>query len=298
MQRPIVFVHCGSGEHLHLATRQAKLHNPDSPIVLLGDHSNRTLKFVDQHYCAADFFDGAARFAERYVHHSRNRVDWERFCFERWFILNEWMGKQDCESAWTFDSDVLVYSDLDEVAAELAGDALAYCTVSGHAMLVAARTGLDAFCRFCESMYEPTEQKRQRLADYAEAQLKRDGQGVSDMTALAWFRHESGLRIGDLSCPINGRFFDDNLCLSQGYDAAGRKRIRWRDGLPYATDTATGQLVGMHAIHFQGNAKKLMPAYSSRPDLVVLGSFLRRNLHSPIRRIRRKLKMIRASQAA
>ncbi|QEF96257.1 hypothetical protein Mal15_02840 [Stieleria maiorica] len=298
MKRPIVFVHCGRGEHLHLATRQAKLHNPDSPIVLLGDDSNRSLRFVDQHYCTSDYFDAAARFAERYAHHSRNRVDWERFCFERWFILNEWMDKQGCQSAWIFDSDVLVYSDLDDVAGHFADDALAYCSCSGHAMLVAKRSGLHAFCRFCESMYEPAAEKQQRLVDYAKSQLELDGQGVSDMTALVWFREESPLPIGNLSYPTDGRFFDDNICLSQGYEVADRKRIRWRDGVPYATDAATGDLVGMHAIHFQGNAKKLMPAYSSQPDFTVLGSYLRRKLHSPLHRIRRKFAKVRASQAA
>src|SRR5690606_31248662 len=54
-------------------------------------------------------------FERSYVHLSRHRVEFELYCWLRWFYILELMAKENLESVVHLDSDVLLYSRPEEI---------------------------------------------------------------------------------------------------------------------------------------------------------------------------------------
>src|SRR5438477_8194501 len=86
----IVFLHRGSAEYLTSVLRQARLANPDKPILLLGDADSISLgRNYAECFDFADYAAGAARFLNAYVHMSRNPPQFTRGNIARWFVLRD-----------------------------------------------------------------------------------------------------------------------------------------------------------------------------------------------------------------
>src|SRR5437870_5654360 len=109
---PIVFFHKGDAWYLWYTLRQARLTNPEAPIYLLGDvHCRRYDRFAE--FVDLRPYDAAAReFAGLYVHLSTNHADFELVCFQRWFVLREFMREKGLDRCVYLDSDVMAYTDL------------------------------------------------------------------------------------------------------------------------------------------------------------------------------------------
>jgi len=64
---PIVFAHYGNSDYLRYSLGQARQHNPESPIYLLGDETNDCHDMVEQRRFL-NYFEGAREFAGVYRH--------------------------------------------------------------------------------------------------------------------------------------------------------------------------------------------------------------------------------------
>ena len=113
---PIIFVHTGNSNIISYALNQARKFNPDSEIILLGDESNSWVqKHGFRHFNVSDYYGMAEKFNDVYVHMSPNPIGYERFCFQRWMVIKEFLDS--CEEIDRFvylDTDVLLYSILTE----------------------------------------------------------------------------------------------------------------------------------------------------------------------------------------
>ena len=111
MGLPIIFLHVDDSFYLKYSLESAKKYNPDSRIILIGKNITNCPDFVEYHQMT-DYDLEAAKFRKVYVHSSTNNENIERFCFERWFILSEFMKKNNISKVFTLDSDVLLFENV------------------------------------------------------------------------------------------------------------------------------------------------------------------------------------------
>ena len=108
---PIIFIHRSNSDHLKYSLAQAHRSNPQSTIFLLGDPSNDVYNFVE-HRPMTEYSRDAAEFQKIYKHYSTHGVDFELICFQRWFILREFLVTYSIPQCLYLDSDIMLYTDV------------------------------------------------------------------------------------------------------------------------------------------------------------------------------------------
>jgi len=258
---PVVFIHRGASRYLAGSVTQARQSNPGAEILVLGDRFNAGLRLA-RHFDAADFGDSAARFRDVYRHRSTHTIEYELFCFERWFLLQSFLETQSLDACLYLDSDVLLYSDATVQARRFTDFDLTPSRESPHCMFINRRAGLDRFCAFLMECYISPELFGRLESHFHKLQAENRPGGVCDMTAFGLFDALSRGRIVDLYPILEGGAFDHAMTDSNGFEMAnGIKKIRWRDGLPYCMHQPDGQLVRFHTLHFQGRAKRFLRSH-------------------------------------
>ena len=117
MPLPIIFIHTGYSSYLEFTLRQAKFTSPSSEVILLGDDANASLGSVVRHVNIRQYSKGASEFEKVYQHFSTNPYNYERFCLQRWFMLEEFMRSSGYQEVFVCDSDVLMYADINDINA-------------------------------------------------------------------------------------------------------------------------------------------------------------------------------------
>ena len=150
---PIIVLHKGSSDYLKICLAQAKFSNPNSRIILLGDETNETLakQVGAEHYLICNYFSKAQEFAKIYKHYSTNPYDYELFCFQRWFVVDEFINSEGLDKFLHIDSDVLLYADFSkelEFIDFINNYDLTYSHVSAHTSFFNSRRALCEFCNF------------------------------------------------------------------------------------------------------------------------------------------------------
>ena len=302
MDTKLIFIHRGYSDHLHYTLRQAVASNPETEVVLIGDADNAIFDMIS-HVDMSDFQSGAAEFAQVYKHMSHNNYDFELICFQRWFILEEYMRKHGLDEAFTFDSDVMIYSDLREYAAMLS-----FAGCNGIASLPRGSLAphviywrLETLSRFTAFLLESYTNGNSPIMEKYERKWRihveqRQAGGVCDMTALLLFYEAGGMtpyvNLLDEAC---GGVFDHNINVAENLKpeefamVRGKKHIAWRDGVPCGLRVGGCDYLPFHALHFQGHAKLLLDNYYRGGDFPVRASLLntaaRRRLKGRLRRM-------------
>lgn len=251
MTIPVVFIHFGACEHLPVAVAQAQRRG--NPTYVLGD---RELAACDD----------AQKFAVVYQHLSMNHYAFELACFQRWFVLRDWMrGKFSATGSPVclyLDSDVLLYANASaewefykQFNFTLALGTTAHTSFWHY-------TPLDAFCEFLLRTYDDRPAlfaEMERI--YAEMRAQNLAGGISDMFMLKAFA-QTGWNVGEMCEICNGATWDHNINASDNFRMEnGCKEIRMLDGTPFGF-LETGEPIRFKSLHFQGGAKSLMPQYA------------------------------------
>lgn len=309
----IVFVHTGYSPYLEFTLRQAHASSPESEIVLLGDSVNDRFQFIRHVDIRTDSYVEAVRdIRTSYVHMSTNREAFELACFERWFVLKQWMQETETSEALVFDTDVMLYASEAKILSQLPPNAaLGLClppdpggfawAASAHASFWSAEA-VQAFCTFVLQSYTQAPMRRSLEDKWAWHQDRGVAGGVCDMTALYLFAQtRSGVH--NLLQPKQGAAFDHNLNVAANaepdeIEMNGRiKRVRWDDEGPYSL-RRTGDRTRWMGLHLQGQAKAHIPKMYTGPDFggmraasrSVRGHYAARTLASSVLRWARGLK--------
>ncbi|HYE18964.1 MAG TPA: hypothetical protein VEA69_11000 [Tepidisphaeraceae bacterium] len=253
---PIVFVHRGNSAYLPFTLAQAKLASLSSPVVLLGDRTNNQFPFVT-HADMSAFAEQAAELAKVYKHRSPNGAPYELFCFQRWFILRDFMRANSLERIVHVDSDVLLYVDVN-VEQRLWRDydlTLVRGVCAGN-MFVNRRAAIEDLCDWIWDLY--TSADSDAKLDAIHAWRSQTGEGVSDMVALKAIYDANRSRVAEMTgVRDDDSYWDANIHLAEGFEHDGTiKRIRYHDRLPYGRHLASARDVRFKALHFQGVAKR------------------------------------------
>jgi hypothetical protein len=272
---PIVFIHYGNSNYLPFTLGQAKLMSMRSPIVLIGDTTNKILPFVT-HVDMNSYAKQAVEFQKIYRHLSPNGFPYELFCFIRWFLLRDFMLAHGLKEIIHVDSDVLLYVDVNQEQSNWKDYQLSLVNgVCAGNMFVNGTKGLENLCQIIWDMYAgPGAQ--QKLEQIYEERRKFNG-AVSDMVALRAMYDNNRDRVAEMTgIQPDGTYWDANIHMDEGFDMLGPiKRVRFVDGIPYCRQTQSGNEVRFKGLHFQGIAKQYIePAFrQSRAGLAAAAEF-------------------------
>ncbi len=259
---PIFFVHRGAGNILKYAINQVHSCNPDSEITLLGDETNVFVKkYGVKHVMLKEYINDAEEFGKHYVNLSPNRADYECFCFQRWFIVNEYLKGIGYEGrVFCLDSDSMIYCNLTEYSQKyLDGCDVTVCLKQGPQFTFITSEALNRFCEFIMSYYTQKTGLEKLKAYYTDRIQKRLYGGVSDMVLLEWFAAQN--KSLDTNVIRDGAMFDNLFRKSEGYMMDGAsKKVELEDGKYYGY-LLSGERVRFLGLHFQGKTKWIMYRY-------------------------------------
>ena len=264
---PIILVHTGDSFYLEPALRQARKSNPESHIYLISDESTNHYDFIE-HVNISDYMASAEQFEKVYVHLSINPYHYELFCLQRWFIILEFVKKNNILHFLCIDSDVMLYCSVDEVFGKWIDYDMVTCQIIGPQYTLFSQ---DSLKRFCEYIY----------AHYADIQWLVEViswltiGAISDINFFRDYSEKPNIRIFNTAQVVDGACFDYNMKISQGFEKKGRlKKIYWKEGVPYCKSVESGELIRMNGLHFQGGVKHHLYKYIYRANQSSLGEIL------------------------
>ena len=293
---PIVFLYRGNRDFIPYTLYQAKQTNPNTRIILLGDESNKHYKIIAEHFYCDDFLNGTEQLKKVYRHKSQWGQDFEYVCIERWFILLNFMEKTGLESAILLDSDILVYSDLNQVRKTFPSYNMTWMGFSAHINFVQSRQTLKDYCDFILDIYTNHDKYlNDETLSYAQVMSGRSEGNVSDMTFFYDFNKKHPNNFHNLAIPQNNKMFDITIEMDQGMEMEGKfKKIEWKGKTPYAVSKIDGNLIQLYTIHFwtKDAIKNFFTCNS--PSFVALNLYFK--FIYLLQRIRRNIKKILSRQ--
>jgi hypothetical protein len=225
------------------------------------------------------------KFAGLYEHMSTNNYRFELMCIDRWFVLLEYMVREHVDYLVHLDSDVMVYSNLDEtVTSYLSGHLMCYHIieqeysamrwVAGAGFSFWTRKGLKLFCDYILDQYTTgIEELRTKWKWHLETGKRG---GICDMNLLYLFYLKNKDSIKNLG-PVSD---DESYCFDQNLASGGNyyqdeyrikrtvfgdyiKKITFIKKQPYGYNLRLNKQVAFYSLHCQGKFKILMYGYYS-----------------------------------
>lgn len=278
---PIIILHKGNHDYLKVCIKQAKYSNPSSRIILIGDNSNKKCALNEgvEHYLISDYFKSALEFAKNYKHYSTNNYNYELFCFQRWFIIKDFIDSQGIDKFIHIDSDVLLfknfYSDTSYLNTIKKYDFL-HCGYSAHTSVFNSKDVLLYFCDFINKMFLDknfvtqfeTKMNSDKIIYKVNNAIYYANPPLSDMCAVKFFALRDDVKSLDLSSTI----LDDGI-MCNNFDAninfASFGRVSYvvydNNNQPFFVSNNTSPLafIKAHSLHFQDQKKRLISLYST-----------------------------------
>jgi hypothetical protein len=259
---PIIFIHYSNSDYLKYSLGQAKHSNPESAIYLIGDSSNNCYDSVE-HHSFSNYFQRAHDFSKIYRHYNTTDYEYEIFCFQRWYILLEFLVNNQIEKCLYLDSDTMLYTDITKEQKKFAqfDFTMSYKT-SGCTFFLNRVEALADFCQFLTDIYTKKERLYfdRMLAHYLI--LKKNGLagGACDMTAFDIYSYDHFGEIGEVAQIIDGSVYDPSINVPHpGFEMEkGIKKIIWKNGDPYGIQQRTAKEIKFNSLQFQGKTKHLM----------------------------------------
>ena len=250
---------------LKLVVNQAKEWNSD--VFLLGDEGNQDY-CPDNHKFMSEYYEGVEDFENLYQHLSTNPQDIEKFCFSRWFVLRNFLRKENYEGALYLDNDILLFTD---ASVEYQKRKHLYCMLSGRSSGHSSYWSLEGIEAFCDYLMDVYSSK----GSYEFALLASHFQirqhfnlpgGLCDMTLLesfARYKYPHLVGEGSVANPWSyDHYYDHVIQQAEGFECEnGVKKFIFKNGKPYAKYLSTGNYIPFATIHFQGAHKPLMAPF-------------------------------------
>ncbi|MFM7844713.1 MAG: hypothetical protein ACKPEY_10840 [Planctomycetota bacterium] len=265
----VIVTHRGASPYLAICVRRAA--KVARRVVVLGDEANANLG-VGEHHLLTDpsLQVELDEFRSIYQQVSRSHeFSIERFWVERWFLIRNFLRRENLDGCLAIDSDVLLFGDVAEDSLRFAAYAMTFgcwdaVRVVPHCNFIRGRETVADFCQYVMEIYRHPE-KLQRLAELN--RKKFNAAWISDMSLLASWGASSRFPIGYLENTVaDGVGFDSCIDDTKTYVGCGYlpgilrqwKKLAFRDGVPYGTIRSSGLQVPMKCVHYHGPMKLLM----------------------------------------
>lgn len=273
---PVIFIHYGDQDYLKCALGQARRYNES--VILISD-IRQTLDGVFWYDISA-YRKAANDFEHVYKHlGSSDSYLWGLRCFQRWFILREFLNANAIERCFYCESDVMLYCDVTRKFDDYEGCDLALLdtqsnglsSYQGHLYFGSAiyfsQEVLNSFCSYMINFYSKNFDFLNKI--YSLRKIKEHS--ICDMTMtthfVADFREKYVIKM--LTDIINNEQFDHNMHGSENdvYEMCNLngsivKKIQWKGGKPYCFNKKLQKFIGFCGLHFQGETKMFMPSFA------------------------------------
>jgi hypothetical protein len=281
MNIPIVTVQKNDADCLLYCLAQAKSTNPTSEIYLIGDKQNDLYKFINCHYIH-DYETEAKIFEKYYKHLDSNTYEFGLICFQRWFVLKEFMKKNNYNSLLHIDPDVMLYKDISQEEnfancdLALSGDANEGLLACGHSCFINNFKVLEELCDFIMQHYKDETKFKEIEEIYRKLNENNNISGISDMVLLKKFIQTNKFKIIHNGMIINNSIYDDNFNCPGEYEASGNtKYIFMQNKKPYGIHSGTKETIAFNSLHFQGATKPLMKRfYTGNKAFLIFNKFM------------------------
>ncbi len=254
----IFFVHRSNSIYLKYTLRQARFYNPHAPIYLIGDESNNQYDFVT-HINIEDYFESAGEFSKHYVHMSFTPQKFEQFCFERWFIIKDFVKKNKVEQFLCLDSDVLLFCNANEVKDKYNSYEFTIRGNCGAGLnYFSSIKALEEFCDYTSKHYTNPEFFHILELNWAGYQERKHG-GVCDMLLLALYLEENKEKIGDVGKIENNTIFE--YCILDVFQ--NNEKIIYKKGIPYVLKKENKNWLKLKSFHINVEKDKMYLYYTA-----------------------------------
>ena len=261
---PVIIIHNGFQDYLRYTIIQA---NKQNKVYLLGN-TNVDLKLDNfETVNFSGLSDGFEELKKNYVHLNTTPFEYELFCYQRWYIIRNFMSAKKLDVVFYIDSDVLLYADVDKE----------WCKYDKYTMTLLHRSAATSsfitykgICDFCKLLTYAYSNKNSYVFKKIESHFRvrqecRLAGGVCDMTLLEHFHREDDLgggpgRVGEMMQIIDDSTYDHNINTADNDFSYknGAKEIKIVDKQPYVFNIKLNKDIKFNALHFQGQAKSRM----------------------------------------
>ena len=248
MNSVIIYIHRGFSEYLDTIFAITREYNKDTRIILIGDNDNDAVakKYSIEHYLISDYNEEIP-----YHHVSVNTFSYEKFCFNRWFILKNFIKAQQIDHFIYSDSDNMILYNINSIKYDNAF--IGHSSVVVPNLFFCNSDSLNKICNYYSELFNldfDTYFKRiinTRFMHYHENNKNKPH--FSDMMFLRMAIYELDLPFEVLNEESVGEFcFNANI---------NNIQTEIRDNKVYIKNTDT---VLMN-LHFAGSAKSIIKQY-------------------------------------
>lgn len=272
----ILFIHKGLQDYVLFALKQAASHKSNK-VSFISD----TNPFLDgvYFYPINNYPQSENKFMAAYRHMSFNGIDFELFCFKRWFIARDFMKSNNLKKAFVLDTDVLFYPDstncerffaTTDVSYFISKDDSKFQWSAGPGTSYWTYDAIDSFCEFLISNYiNPALLERLKEKWEFHKQNNEPG-GICDMTLFYLFykdKHQS-IKFYDQNNPDSNEIYDCIFSTSKNStrdmlnrNTDGKINLKRGNGYYHCMNIETQNTQLLNSLHFHGISKRFMHRY-------------------------------------
>jgi hypothetical protein len=267
---PVVLIHKGYQDYLGYSILQACQKND---VFLLGDTNpnitHHNFNLVDLQELVSNLDD----FSQHYTHLNTTPYEYELFCYQRWFILKNFMEANNLDIIFYIDSDVLLWPDVTQEWQKFNQYDMTLLHRSAATSSFVTYRGLTNFCNMLIDIYSKKEEYHfNKIASHFGVR-QRFGLpgGVCDMTLLEHFHYHAEFgggpgRVGEMMTIINDTTYDHNInAQDQGFEFEnGMKKLKLISGEAFVYNETLNKDIKFNSVHFQGGAKNILRSVYER----------------------------------
>lgn len=206
MNAPIIFIHYNDSKYMKYTLQSAVVNNPDKNVYLIGDSTNKHYeKFGVIHHFFSDYlfgkdleeFESVFQFIVGVqFNNSTYGEQWTRFNFRKWFVLSNFLKKNNINTFWTFDSDVLIIERLNPFENQFKNYDYTTCSGDLHQLFGYVRNS-DLIKKFSKSVVDMFTDDNY-LNEQRRIMQENPGWGLTMMRAFQRFRNRKGIKTLDI----------------------------------------------------------------------------------------------------
>lgn len=270
---PVVMVHRGYKPYVKYSVNLSSKNNfvyliGSKDLKFLGDN-NKNVEFIDIDNYALK--KEILEFKNNFKNYSTYTFDFAWYCFERIFIIEEFLREKQLSKTFHIDSDNVVFIDINSIKFE---KNTAYHisqfqdNLSMNASVHSGLLDLD-FCTAYKKLFNDiyvNKSKFELIEEKYQHHIKNNLKGgVIDMTLYFLLQKLKLVKVQNLMRPVvdnsgNKNIFINNINLSEGFESLNnfemKKKLIKIHNKKYIRNLVDDEFLILASMHFQGTAKK------------------------------------------
>ena len=252
---PIIFIHKGNNDYLRYTLACAKLFNPETRVILLGDETNEHYQTLGiEHFPYSTYVGEESRLFDKvfkYVAGERAHPEWlVNFWFKRMFHVYYFVFTENINRFWMIASDVFVLCNLTEKASRYAE--YDYTEECGGACMhgyIGSLCALRGYLNKINELFQDEKYLEEQKKDF----IAHPDWSYTEMRAYNTYKESANVKTIDLKTILEGEFFDVAIYQQNDMEMEnGYKNIYVVDGGYYVKHLPTQQYVRLNTLNMSG----------------------------------------------